>query len=398
MDERKKQIDDLEKQKRENLVSLDALFLRLGEALFGRLGGLAPQEAAAFCGEIEEYRRLRQEIADSESAIQSVEEQIRRLRELEEKIEAGEQENSACAKELSGLHGRLGKCLLDAPSDSAYGLFAASWREQSDTLVLKAHSLEDRLAELEQKEGNNVFAWIGKNAQALVLRSFLTKAQENLEQIHRNIGERYAKQNTIGENTETEASPPPDESAGEAAGLAAGIQELKARARGLSSKLAELREERREISGSFNAEGGALKQIQVLKSAIGQTQERLKLMYRRLGAEAACAVPAGLAGGGEASSQDRRQCIDSLATPDDRTSLESAARLNKSIKDDEAAIAKLQASLAIDRERAKIEKYQRQTEEKKARIAEAEKDIAVLAEHIQGCKRYIEELQKQLQD
>ncbi|MDR2477414.1 MAG: hypothetical protein LBD18_06495 [Treponema sp.] len=394
MDERKKQIDDLEKQKRENLASLDALFLRLGEALLGRLGALAPEEATAFCGEIEEYRRLRQEIADSESAILSVEEQIRRFRELEEKIEAVEQENSACARELSGLYGRLGKCLLDAPPDSGYGLFAASWREQANTLCIKACSLEDRLAELEQKEENNVFAWIGKNAQALVLRSFLTKAEDNLEQIRRNIGERYSRQATIGENIEIEASSPADE----AAGLAATIQQLKARSRALAGKLAELREERRKISGSFNAEGGALKQIQVLKSTIGQTQERLKLMYRRLGAEAACAIPAGLAGGGEASSQDRKQCIDSLATPDDRTSLESAARLNKSIKDDEEAIAKLQASLAIDRERAKMEKFRRQIDEKKARIADAEKDIAALAEHIRACEGYIEELQKQLQD
>ncbi|MCL2762440.1 MAG: hypothetical protein FWD36_04420 [Treponema sp.] len=192
MDDRKKQIIELERRKREQGVSLDALLVRFGEALLGRVPDSFEQESF---GEIAVYRKLRKNIADSEAAIQAVEELICRFREIEESIEDKEREDTACSRELAVMYGKLGKILLDSPSDDAG--FCAPYRDQANALTTKVLSLEERLSGLEGTESGNVFTWIGKGAQSLVLRSFLTKAQDNLEQLRRNVGERYSRWKTV---------------------------------------------------------------------------------------------------------------------------------------------------------------------------------------------------------
>jgi hypothetical protein len=399
MDERKKQIEELEKNRRESLAALDSLFERIGEELFSRVEDAPPAEGTEACRdafaalpEAVEYRRLRREIVDSEVAIKTVEEQIRRFRELEERIEHKEQENAEYAKKLAGVYARLGKKLLD---NAAYQDFAASFREQTDALVTKVRSLEERVSELEQKDGSNVFAWIGKSAQGLVLRSFLTKAQDNLEQLYRNAGESYVRQNNL-----------PPEAAGGAAGdvveLIAEVEKARGISRALSEELVKLREERREISGTFGAEGSPLKQIQTLKNNITRVKDDLRVLYRGFGAEAAAAgspadspFPAANDGMDERG-RERKQCIDALAAAGNRELPEDAARLSRSICETEAATAKLRASLAVDDEQAKIEKYRRLIEDRKAQIAEAENYIAEAEDGIKSSEKYIGELQKLL--
>jgi chromosome segregation ATPase len=408
MDNRKKQIDDLEKQKRENRASLDVLLAHLGEGLLGRIG----EGAEPAFEDIGEYRRLQREIADSGAAIQKVEEQIRQFRELEEKIEQREREDSARSKELAGLYGRLGRLLLD---DDACRDAVAPYREQADALLTKVRSLEDRLAELEQKEGGNVFTWIGKNAQGLVLRSFLTKAQDNLEQLRRSVGEYYSRREvppalSPGEDSSANSIAPAEASGGmsvspaavEIAQICAEIEQARSQARALSGELAALREERRGISVSFNAEGGPLKQIQVLKKRIDRIQDELQTLYRRFGADAAAVdVAAGMAAGmadGMAAGrgQERRQFIDSLLKPEDQAALEQAAQINRSILDADTAIGKLRASLAIDEEAARIEKYRRAIEDKRLKIIAAEEDIADFEKSIADSEKHIAELRKLL--
>jgi chromosome segregation ATPase len=171
--------------------------------------------------------------------------------------------------------------------------------------------------------------------------------------------------------------------------MCAEIEKARALSRALSGELVDLREERRKISGSFNAEGGPLKQIQTLKAHISRVRDELKILYRRFGAEAVSAGPAD-------ASPERKQFVASLITQDDQAVLDSAAQIRLSIRDDETAISKLTASLAIDDEKAKIEKCLRSIEDKKARIAEAEKNIAEFEENIKDSEKYIEELQKLL--
>jgi chromosome segregation ATPase len=361
MDERKKQIEELEKHKRENLAALDGLWERLGEALLGRMDDAAPAD-----GEAGEYRRLQKAIDDSKAGIATIEEQVRRFRELEENIARKEQEDGVQSKELAGVYARLGKLLLEDP---AYGGLAAPYREQADALVSKVRSLETRIGDLDQKEGSNVFSWIGKNAQTLVLRSFLTKAQDNLEQLYRSAGERYSRADSVS----ADSSPA-------LAGLNAEVENIRGRARLLSEELSSLRAARRKIGDGFGADGNPHKQIQVLKNHIEQARDELKVLYRRFGAEAAEARGFGA----------------SLINGDDSVVLDDAARVSQSIRDDERAVEKLRASLAIDEEAAKIEKNHAQIREKRAKIAEAENDIAEYEKNISQAERNIAELQKQI--
>jgi len=379
MDDRKKQISELEQRKREQIVSLDALLIRLGEALLGRVSDSAQENDPAF-GEPALFKRLKNDIADSETAIQAVEVQIRRFRELEDSITAKEQEEAVGSKELAVVYGKLGRQLLDAAANAGengggYADFCAPYRDQSEALLTKVLSLEERVAGLEEKGGGNVFTWIGKNTQGLVLRSFLTRAQENLEQLRRNVGERYSRADA-GEAD----SAPPETAAIE--DLCAEIEQKRTQARALSQELAELREERRTISGSFYDEGDPLKQIQTLKNHIAHIRDDLKALYRRIGAEAA-----------SVDGIERRQVIASLVTSDDKEILDNAVRINRLIHDDDTAIEKLQASLAIDEEKTKIEKYRKMIQDKKDKIAQAEKSIMEYEENIRVSEAAIEKLQ-----
>jgi len=399
MDDRKKQINELEQRKREQIVSLDALLTRLGETLLNRINDVSRENDSAF-GELAVFRRLKNDIADSESAIQTIEVQIRRFRELEETIAIKEQEDAAVSKESAVVYGRLGKLLLDAAAMTgantaadasastgdgsyaagSYAAFCAPYRDQAEALLTKVLSLEERLAGLEGRGSGNVFTWIGKNTQGLVLRSFLTKAQDNLEQIRRNVGERYSRLDTV-KSSGGEAAGALSETA-EIESLCAEIEQKRSEARALSQYLAELREERRTISGNFNNEGDPLKQIQTIKNHIAHVRDELKGLYRRIGAEAA-----------SIDGTERRQIIDSHAAPEDREVLDNAARINRLIHDDETAIEKLRASLAIDDEKEKIEKYRRMIQDKKDKIAQAEKSIMEFEENIRISEAAIEKLQ-----
>jgi len=382
MDDRKRQIGELEQRKREQVVSLEMLLTRLGETLLGREAGSGREDNPAF-QELADFRRLKKDIVDSEAAILAVEDQIRRFRELEESIEAKEQEENAGSKEMAGLYGRLGKLLLDETAGGgAYADFCAPYRDQAEALLTKVISLEERVAGLESREGGNVFTWIGKNAQGLVVRSFLTKAQENLDQLRRTVGERYSRCDV--------AALPAGEtgSAGEVENLCDEIERKRVEVRALSQDIAELKEERRTISVSYNSEGGPIKQIQTLKNHIAHVRDELKALYRRIGAEMAGidnAVSNGI---------EHRQIIDSLIAPEDREDLDNAARMSQSIHDDEMTIAKLQASLDIDDEKEQIEKYRRMISEKREKIAQAEKSITEFEEYIRVSEASIERLGK----
>lgn len=379
MDNRKKQINELEQRKREQIVSLDTLLTRLGESLLNRAAGSFPDNDTSF-EELAVYRQFKRDIADSEASIHTVEEQMRRFRELEESIEAKEKEDSAGLKELAVVYGRLGKALLEEPGREPYAGFCAPYRNQAEALLNKVLSLEDRLSGLEEKEGGNVFSWIGKNAQGLVLRSFLARAQENLELLHRNVGERYTHNSTA-------ILPSGDTGYENGFGQTADIENLcseierrRAESRIFQQEISDLKEEWRNISVSH--EGGPLRQIQTLRNHIVRVRDELKTLYRRTGAEAA-----------SLDGIERRNCIDSLIMPDDSHDLDSAMRINRSIHDDEAMVDKLQTSLAIDEEKSKIDKYRRIIKDKKDKIAQAEKSIMEFEESIRISESIIKKLQ-----
>jgi archaellum component FlaC len=378
MDDRKKQISELEKSNRENQAALDSLLEELGSALLSRTGtgnadtGVSP--------DIGEYHRLLREIADSEESIKTVEAQITRLRVLEEDIEAKEQKKSAYSKELAGFYVKMGKLILDDPAQRD---FSASYRRQADVLIPKVQSLEDRLAGLkEQSEGGNVFKWIGKGAQGMVLRSFLTRAADDLERLYRNAGEQFYQARSDGFSDGAAQS-------ADIAELGTEIEKNRRLAQALSDELSIIKEEQLKISDEFGASGGPGKQIQNLRKQIERTKEALRALYLRFG-HAALRDCTEIEGGD--TSIGELKILNSLISAPDREFLDKAGRIKKSIQDNEEAVKKLQASIDIDEEGIKIERYRGSIAEKKTWIAGAQRDIEEFENRIKDAEKHIEEL------
>jgi len=368
MDDRKKRIDEIERAKQESRASLDTLLENFGENLYART-----KDMQVDYEDIILYNVYLKDIAESNSGIGKVEEKNRRFRELEETIDLKEQEEKERSKELEGIHRRLGKALLENPS---YEDFTSLFKEQADALSSKLESLETRIKELENKEGGNVFSWIGKSAQGLVLRSFLSKAQESQEQLYLNIGERYSDRETEAEEAEV-------------ASIREEIEKVRAVSRAAMDELTMLRDERRMISAGFGIDGNPQKQIQNLKNHIAQVREELRNLYKVFGSQACGIMDAQIA-------PERKYFIDTIVTAEDGEAIGRAVKLSQSISDYDKAIAKLRASLAIDEENTKIEKFRKSIDEKKGRILELEKSIEDLQESVRESETKIQELQKQL--
>ena len=382
MDDRRRRIDELERKKRENAALLDVLLIRLGEALFSRITN--PEEENSALEELAAYRRFQKDIANSQASIQVAEEQIRRFRELEDNIQAKERDDNSCTREISSACSRLGKLILDSPGYDEE--FCSPYRSQADALLNKVLSLEDRLGELEHRDGGNVFTWIGKSAQGLVLRSFFTKAQENLEQLHRTVGDRYSRQNT-GKHNDISPEKELMVNADEIQMLCANIEKRRSESRVLQQELMVLKEEKRIISGAYSAEGSPHKHIQSLKNHIAHVRDDLKALYRRIGVET-ISIDVSV----HDTLVERRHFIESLIEPQDRETLENAAKINQAIRDDESVIEKLQASLSIDDEMIKIDKYRKMIQEKMDKIAQAERHIEEFERNIRDSEETIEKL------
>jgi hypothetical protein len=386
MDDRKKRINELELRKKEQGVLLEELYINFGEIIFVRMSDSAKfeQENASVLEELTSYERFQVDIANSQASIQVAEEDIRRSKELDAGIEDKEREKKDNATELAIVYGRLGKMLLGA-NDGSIIAFCAEYRDQNEALFTKVFSLEERLDELDKKEGGNVLTWIGKSAQNLVLRSFLSKAQENLEQLRRKVGEHYSRQSE-GRLLSGETYNDNDgETSDDINVLCAEIEQKRVQSNVFSEDIVHLREERQQINGNYSSEGGPVRYINTLKNSIVNLQSELKVLYRRVGAESASIRPM-------TTSSERKQIIDSLVIPQDQEIFDRASRINQNISDCDKEINKLQASIAIDEEKNKIEKLRKMIQDKQDKIAKAEKGIKELEEGIRDSEACIEKL------
>jgi len=368
MDDRKKRIDDLVRNNQESFASLSALLVNFGENLYSRT-----KDMQTDFEDIIQYNIYLREIAESNTAIGKIEEKNRRFRELEEAIEAKEQEEKERAKEMAGFFRKLGKALLES---SDYDSYTSLFREQADALAAKLESLETRIGELDSKEGGNVFSWIGKSAQGLVLKSFLSKAQESQEQLYQNVGERYDSRETASENDEVSVT-------------RSEIERIRDASRSAMDEISVLKDEKRLIAAGFGIDGNPQKQIQSIKNHITQIRDELRTLYRNFGAQAAGIMD-------DEINPDRKYFIDTVVTAEDGEIIGRAVKLNQSIIENDIAIGKLRAALSIDEEKTRIEKYQKSISDKKERIVDLEKDIADIEENVRDCENHIQELQRQL--
>ena len=367
MDDRKKRIDDLNRNSQESRISLDTLLENFGENLY-----LRTKEMQTEFEDITLYKAYLHDISESNNSIGKIEEKNRRFKELEEAIDIREQEEKDRAKEMAALYRKLGKALL---ADDAYSDYTSLFKEQADALAAKLESLEKRIGELDNKEGSNVFTWIGKSAQGLVLKSFLSKAQENQEQLYYNVGERFSNRDAIRDDDEVSR-------------IRAYVDNMSNISRSAADEISSLKDERRIITASFGIDGNPQKQIQSVRNHINQVKESLAGLYRKCGAQTA--------GVDEDISPDRKYFIDTIVTAEDGEIIGRAVKLNQSIIENEKAIAKLKASLAIDEEKNKIEKFRKSIDDKRNKIKDFEGSIADLEESVRDSEKYIHELEKQL--
>jgi prefoldin subunit 5 len=125
-----------------------------------------------------------------------------------------------------------------------------------------------------------------------------------------------------------------------------------------------------------------------VKNHITQVRDELRVLYRNFGSQA-CGID-------EEIKPERKYFIDTIVTAEDGETIGRAVKLHQTIIENDKAIAKLKASLAIDEENAKIEKSKKSIDDKKNRITDLQNDIKDLEENVRDCEKYIQELQKQL--
>jgi chromosome segregation ATPase len=367
MDDRKKRIEDLLRNNQETRASLNTLLQNFGENLYSR----AKNMQADF-EDIIQYSIYLQEISESNTAIGRIEEKNRRFLELGESIEKKEQEEKERSKEMAVCYRQLGKALLE---NSDYEDFTSLFREQADALKAKLLSLESRINDIDSKEGSNVFSWIGKSAQGLVLKSFLTKAQESQEQLYQTVGEKFDNRSPVSNDDVAE--------------IRREIDRLNGISRSALDEISMLKDEKRVIMAGFDIDGNPQKQIQNVKNRISRIRDELTGLFRNFGAQASGIMDAELL-------PERKYFIDTIVTAEDGETIGRAVRLDQAVTENEKAIGKLRASLSIDEENEKIQKYKKNIEEKKEKIADLEKNIADMEDSVRSCEIYILELQKQL--
>ncbi|MDR1618121.1 MAG: hypothetical protein LBS06_03625 [Treponema sp.] len=361
MDDRIKTIGELESGRQEVLDSLNLLLEDLGETLMGRAG-----EDRGTPGKADraEYRRLLEETDDAAGQAAKIEADTAHLGELEESIRRTEEDTAAVKKELSASYRRLGEAVLEGET---YTNLSAPFQAQQEMLVPKIRSLEERLSELGSRTGANVFTWIGKGAQTMVIRGFLARTRESLDRLYEQAGERFSR---------------PEEAAllagGEPAALVAGAAALKGRAEGLAEQAAALKAERRKTADALGADGGAVKRKDALEKRIAALKGELRVLYRRIGEAAE-------KGAGKKN-------YGPLLSPEDRLILDRIGAKRKTLGDYEKKIQKIRVSIAIDEKKAEIERLEKAIEEQRARIAAAEKTIAKLSEHIAEAEDHIKKL------
>jgi predicted nucleic acid-binding Zn-ribbon protein len=373
MDERKRTIGELEQKRRADSEGRDLLLERLGEGLLGRLEGKKKGAGKLKAGEgapgetAEEYRGLLREIAGFREGIGAIEEETRRLKELDEEISGKEGEHGAAVKELAGLYEQAGEMALGSPD---YEGFSEAYRGQHDELLFKIESEEEKLEELEEG-GGGFLRWLGSGARSVVIKGLLAKHRGSLTRLYRRAGERFAAPEHAGEAGE-----------GEAGALLEHIAGVRERASSLTTDIAFLRGERRRAGEALNAGGNPARRVQGLEKDIARTEGAAREVCRRFGGY--CLDPAW------------KGWYASLLTKEDSPVLGRIESLEASIKDTEGHIGKLKAAIAIDEEKAEIEKLKEGIEAERRRIAEAEESIREMGERIGDAENHITELTKRL--
>lgn len=365
MDKRKSDIAELMVKNHSDSDARNSLLGGLGESLLQKIGqeelifGDSGNKAASV---LAEYRRLQSDIAESVEMIRSLEEDAGKLKELEEKIGAAEDERAGREKELSDACTLLGETLLGTPG---FDNLTEPVIQQEETLFARIDDLENKLKELEEKSGG-VFSRLKKNAQLVMSKSLLAKNKAALQRLYRTEGEKFldAKPEQVPE--------------GELALNAAKAAELKGQLSGLAADLSELKENRRRVLESFGSDGSPSRRILGIEKHINHVKEE-------------CAVVC-VSFGSMAAEDGGKEAVSAFMSDEDVLVLQRAEIFKTQIAQREQNIKRIETAIDIDNEKAEIEKMNKAIQNHQQKIAAAKESIADLEKQIAETELRIEEL------
>jgi hypothetical protein len=377
MDERRRTIRELDEKRRENLLFRARTLEDLGRSLTERLG-----ETALPGSHGESYRRYRREISDSEASIESIQDALKRIRELDEEISIKRIEKADRQEEADRLYSRLGEFVLDGDFARPCPAELQSLRRQQDLFTDRALSLNERLSDLTMPGEKKLFPWLGRLIQSMVIRSALKRTERQLEKIRCQGGEIYARGMEHQSGTETgkgkpgktgEASPPEEEDA-----FSILLRDTRAKRQDLlelDEAIAVLVREKEKINASFHFTEKPARRIKILKERTEKRRKDLQDLYLRLGEAAGSDTALG-------------ECMED----GDRQILEKAQSYGRSAEENSREIESIEKAIALDNEREKIARLEKAVSGERSRAANSERNIAELNRKIAEAQKRIGEL------
>lgn len=371
----------MNEKRREDMLFQTRILEDLGRSLAERLDGGLPGAREG------DYRRFKQEIAESEASIEVIQGALARIKALDEEISVKLMERADRREEASALYLRCGRLLLDLrPVPAECGPYS----RQRELSLARFASLEDRLRELEAGSGG-IFSWLSRVIQALIIRSSLKRIGRQLDRICLQAGEAYAGDAASGANAaggakaaggmaDPAAGGAPRENPGEdLSPLLRDIRALRQNLAELDGALGVLEREKAKIRASFGFPEKPARRIKILQERAGRRRQDLQELYLRIGESAAAVFGDSLNG-------------------EDRAALEKAGKYGDSAEETRGEIERIEAGIAVDKEREKILKFEKAVSGRKTRAAENEKNIAELNRKIAEANKRIDELQSRSTD
>lgn len=384
----------MNEKRREDMLFQTRTLEDLGRSLAERLDGGLPGTREG------DYRRFKQEIAESEASIGVIQEALARIKALDEEISVKLMEKADRREEAAALYIRCGRLLLDSrPVPAECGPYS----RQRELFHTRSVSLEDRLRELEAG-GGGIFSWLSRVIQALIIRSSLKRIGRQLDRVYLQAGEAYVRTardaaivvsganavggtpaDAAGDITGSMAEAGGDTSAGVigASGKGPGdelslvLRDIRALGQNLAEldgALGVLEQEKAKISASFGFAEKPVRRIKILQERAGRRRQDLQELYLRIGESAGTLFG------------------DSL-NDEDRSALEKARKYGDTAEEIRGEIESIEAGIAVDKEREKILKFEKAVSGQKNRAAESEKNIAELNRKIAEARKRIDELQ-----
>ncbi|MDR0599381.1 MAG: hypothetical protein LBG84_04780 [Treponema sp.] len=372
MDARRGIIRDLTERRRENLLFRERTLEDLGKSLAERLS-----EDALPGAQGDDYRRFKREIADSEASIGVIQGSLKRVRELNEEIDVKRFEKKDRQEEAAILYEKLGRRVLEG-EDGEPPAELRAYKRQHGSLLDRAASLQEKLRDLDYPREGGFLSWLRRVVQGMVIRSSLKRVGWEVNQVCRQAGEVYARalKSPAAEFAPTgdlAAIPAADSAAGGLGPLIRDTLSMLQILADLDEAIAVLEREKAKIQGSFGFKEGPQRRIKTLEELAGKRRRDLRELCYKVGEAAGSLL------------------TDSLEEAD-RAALEKAQRYGDSAAENGREIERIEAEIAIDRERDRIAKLERAVYSQKSRAADSEKNIAELNRKIGEASKRIEDL------